>query len=479
MTELTYRPAGELLGQLTAGRLSARELLDAHVVRHEKVHGSINAVVAADLERARSEAQAIDDTRARGDELGPLAGLPMTVKDCYDVEGMPAVAGNPAYVRRAPTCRDAALVAKMRAAGAVIWGKTNVPLMLGDFQSYNAVYGTTNNPHDPTRTPGGSSGGAAAALAAGITALELGSDIGGSLRHPANWCGVYSLKPTWNTLSMRGHIPPPPGRHFQRDLEVAGPMARTAKDLRSLYAVLRDDSPRPPRDIRGSRIALWCDEPAFPVASEVRSVVEATADSLRKTGATVEPVTLPFSADELLDNYLSLLYPIIGSDFPSAVYAALERARVAQVPSENGRLDPYSMTSLAVRATASFRSVADAMADRQAMKDQLADWFAQWDAILAPVSAVVALTHRQEGRLPERTIEVDAARVPYPHLFDWIALATDLHLPALAAPLTRTAAGLPIGVQLIGKWHEEDFLLDLADALERETGGFHPPSAGS
>ncbi|MPY83002.1 MAG: amidase [Actinophytocola sp.] len=471
MTDLTLQTARELHDQLTSQQVSARELLDAHARRHEAVHDSINAVIATDWDCAQAEAKAVDDARARGEQLGPLAGLPMTVKDGYDVDGMPAVAGNPAFADRPKHCDDAELVARLRAAGAVIWGKTNVPVMLGDFQSYNPVFGTTRNPYDPTRTPGGSSGGAAAALAAGVTPLELGSDIGGSLRHPANWCGVYSLKPTWNVLSMRGHIPPPPGRHVEQDLGVAGPMARTADDLRLLYTVLHGDDTQPRRDVKGAHIALWLDEPGFPLSHDVRNAVEHAADQLRKQGAHVEPARLPFSTDELLRNYLALLYPIIGSGLPTAVYDKLAKARDAAADT----LDPYGMAAMAVHSTASYRDVARAQADRQALKDTFARWFAQWDAILAPISAIPAMTHRQDGPLPERTIEVDGTDVAYTHLFDWISLATNLHLPAVAAPVTKTATGLPIGVQLIGGWHQEHSLIDLAETLERETGGFSAP----
>lgn len=475
MTDLTFHTARELREQLAAGHVSARELLDAHLRRHEQVHDTINAVVDTDVERARADAAAIDDARARGEELGPLAGLPMTIKDGYDVDGMPAVAGHRDFVDRPSHCEDATLVKALRAAGTVVWAKTNVPLMLGDVQSFNAVYGTTRNPYDPARTPGGSSGGAAAALASGVTPLELGSDIGGSLRHPANWCGVHALKPTWNVLSMRGHVPPPPGRHVDNDLGVAGPMARTADDLRMLHAVLRGRAPRPAREITGTRIGMWLDEPDFPLSSEVRSAVELAADHLRGRGAIVEPVRLPFPATDLLRNYLSLLYPIIGSGLPTAVYDKLARTRDAHAASDRDTLDPYGTTAMAIHSTASYRDVMNANTERQALKDAFADWFTGWDALLAPVSAIPAMTHRQSGPLPERVIEVDGASVAYQHLFDWISLATDLHLPAVAAPVTRTADGLPVGVQLLGGWHEEDFLLDLAEGLERDTGGFTAP----
>ncbi|MGH3516603.1 MAG: amidase family protein [Haloechinothrix sp.] len=475
MADLVYQSAQELIDHLGAGRISARELLDAHVQRHVAVHADINAVVAVDLDRARDEAQAVDDARARGEELGPLAGLPMTIKDGFDVDGLPAVSGHPAFADRPPNCADADVVAAARAAGAIVWGKTNVPLMLGDFQSYNAVYGTTNNPYDLARTPGGSSGGAAAALAAGVTPLEIGSDIGGSLRHPANFCGVHALKPTWNALPMRGHVPPPPGAYVEQDLGVAGPMARTARDLRLLYGTLRRDEPSGPRGVAGTRIALWLDEPNFALSSEARSAVEQAADALRRQGAIVEPAPLPVQTEPLLDTYFALMMPILSAGFPDKVYAGLEKSRTAAIAALAGGADRYSQEAFVMHATASYRTVAAATVARQAMKDALAGWFTDWDAILAPISPVPAFTHRHDGSLYQRLLEVAGRSVPYPHLFDWISLATTLHVPALAAPVTRTLTGLPIGAQLIGRWHEEDRLLDLADALEAETGGFAPP----
>ena len=209
MTDILKLDATGQLNALEMKRISAVELLDASVARHEAVKGLINAVVATDIERARHRAAAIDDARAKGEPLGALAGLPMTIKDTFDVDGMPASSGLDVFRHR--TASDATVVARTRAQGAVIWGKTNVPVLAGDFQTYNAIYGTTNNPWNPERTTGGSSGGAAACLATGVTALEIGSDIGGSLRTPANFCGVFSHKPTWGVVPQHGHIPPPPG----------------------------------------------------------------------------------------------------------------------------------------------------------------------------------------------------------------------------------------------------------------------------
>ena len=236
MSDLLARDATAQLSALKAKEISAVELLKLSLARHEQTHSRLNAVVAADLERALDTAKAMDDLRAKGANLGPLCGLPMTIKDTLDVAGMAASSGVESLRRR--KAEDAAAIAQVRQAGAVIWGKTNVPVMAADWQSFNGLYGVTNNPWDVTRTPGGSSGGAAAALAAGVTPLEMGSDIGGSLRVPASFCGVFSHKPTWGLVSQRGHVPPTPGTHAERDLNVVGPMARSARDLRLLLSVM-------------------------------------------------------------------------------------------------------------------------------------------------------------------------------------------------------------------------------------------------
>src|SRR5579859_2596986 len=228
--------ATDQLALLNKKKVSATELLKASLARHEKTHAKLNAVVAVDLDRALFHAKALDELRARGETLGLLAGLPMTVKDTFDVVGLPASSGLKHLRQR--QAEDATAVALAKHAGVVIWGKTNTPVLAGDWQTFNGLYGTTNNPWDVTRTCGGSSGGAAAALAAGVTALEIGSDIGGSLRVPASFCGVYAHKPTWGMVSQIGHVPPAPGALAERDLNVVGPMARSARDLRLLLSVL-------------------------------------------------------------------------------------------------------------------------------------------------------------------------------------------------------------------------------------------------
>jgi len=466
-----------MLVDLTEKRVSASELLDAHVARQEALHGRLNAVIATDMERARRDAKAIDEKRAKGAAVGPLAGIPMTIKDVFDVEGMPAVVGNSALANRPKTCRDADMVAAARTAGAVIWGKTNVPLMAGDMQTYNDVYGTTNNPYDTSRTTGGSSGGAAAALAAGITPLEIGSDIGGSLRHPANFCGVFSLKPTWNLLSQRGHVPPLPENFVaETDLNVVGPMARNAEDLKLLFGVLRGAPAAARKDIRGSRIALWDEEPGFPLAAEVRAKLHGAAKALEEQGAKVERAKPAISGEALMAPYITLLAAIIAAGFPEPLYRMMASTHEADMKALAGGASPYSMEGYRAASSASFREVSAAQAQRQKMKDTLAQFFDEgWSAILMPLGPVAAFTHRHQGTLIERTLEVDNAVTPYLTLLNWIALATALHAPALAAPAGRTAGGLPVGVQLVGPWNSEDRLFDFALALE-ETFAFQPPA---
>ena len=472
----TYRTAREMIADLAAKKISARELLDAHVARNDALHKKLNAVVATDLGRARGDADAIDQARAKGETLGPLAGLPMTIKDGYDVENMPATSGNPLYARREKNCADAAVVKSARDAGAVIWGKTNVPLMLGDFQSYNNIYGTTNNPYDVTRTPGGSSGGAATALAAGITPLEIGSDIGGSLRHPANFCGVCSLKPTWGVLSSRGQIPPPPGRYSETDLGVVGPMARNTGDLRLLWNILRGDAGASPKPIKGARVAVWDEEPGFPLSREAKDGVARAANALADAGVIVERTRLPVNGMELMDVYLGLLTAIVASGLPEAMLQAFEAQRADDLVAKKKGIGIFNMANYRLRATASHREVLAHMTRRQAMKDDLDAFFAEgWQAILSPISIMPAFPHLHQPSFNERTMELDGEIVPYGTMLYWIALATALLGPGLAVPAGQTDKGLPTGAQIMGPSGSEDRLFDFAGAIEERLGGFRPP----
>ena len=353
MADILSLDATAQLLALEARRISAVELLDLAIGRWRGQHARINAVVATDLDRAHARARAIDEQRANGEALGALAGLPMTIKDTLDVDGLPASSGLEA-LRRKSAVPDAAVVARVRHEGAVVWGKTNVPVMAADWQSYNALYGTTNNPWRLDCTPGGSSGGAAAALASGVTALEIGSDIGGSLRVPAAFCGVYSHKPTWGLVSQRGHIPPARGTYAERDLNVIGPMARSARDLRLLLSVMEGGplAPKaPPAVLKETRIGVWLDETAFPLDPEVRAVITAFAQQIAGRGAKVESVR-PVDGAALMTAYRVLLMSALEPDLPPARRRSMHNLRgLAGLAQRFGVGDGWAKQVLAYTAT--------------------------------------------------------------------------------------------------------------------------------
>jgi amidase len=476
MDELLRRDATGLLAALTARRVSSVELLQAELDRHEETHATLNAVVATDVERAMAQARAADDLRVKGEATGLLAGLPMTVKDTLDVAGMPASSGLETLRRR--KAEDAAAVRHARAAGAVIWGKTNTPVLAGDWQTYNALYGTTNNPWDPGRTTGGSSGGAAAALAAGVTALEIGSDIGGSLRVPASFCGIYSHKPTWGLVDQHGHVPPSPGSWSERDLNVVGPMARSARDLRLLLAVLEDGplaAKAPPSDLREARIALWLDEPSFPLDPEVRTVVESFAAELSAAGAQVTPIASPVHAPTLMGAYQTLLGAVLGEDLPPAMFRSMQRVRLLAKLGLAGAAGPGSQTALALSYTATHREWMAADAVRRRLRREIGGMFERFDVILSPITPVAAFPHDHRPFGKRRLTTSDGRTIPYESMLNWIALATALHLPATAIPAGPAASGLPVGVQLIGPQNGDAKCLALAQAIEEAVRGFTAP----
>lgn len=477
MTDLLDLDATAMAQALVAKRVSAVELLKAALARHEQTHAKLNAVIAADVERALDRARAVDDQRARNLlQLGPLAGVPMTVKDTFDVVGLPASSGLGAFRRR--QAEDAAAVGLARKAGAVIWGKTNVPVMAGDWQSFNPLYGATCNPWDAARTSGGSSGGAAAALAARVTPLEIGSDIGGSLRVPASFCGVFSHKPTWGLVAQRGHVPPAPGSYAERDLNVVGPMARSARDLRLLLSVIEDGplAPKaPPADLKTVRIGLWLDEPAFFLDAEVRDVVMRFAAELAAAGCAVEPIPSPVDATQLIGAYQVLLGAVVAEDLPPQTLRSMELTRALAKLAVRRGAPPLSTAAMTLAYTARHTEWLAADAVRARLRHEIGSTFDRFDAILAPIAPVPAFPHDHRP-FQKRTLKgSDGKARPYAWMLQWIALATALRLPATAVPAGLTAAGLPVGAQLIGPAGSDGRLLALAQAIDEDVRGFQPP----
>ncbi len=469
-------------GQLKAladKKVSSVELLNAAVARHELERRRLNAVINTDVPGALRHARKIDAARAKGQKLGPLAGLPMTIKDTFDVAGMPASAGLKRFLDR--EVADAAMTARAREAGAVIWGKTNVPVMAADYQTYNGLYGQTNNPWNPERTPGGSSGGAAAAVASGVTALEIGSDIGGSLRTPASFCGIFSHKPTWERLSQRGHIPPPPGINITVDLNVVGPIARSARDLRLLFGILDGTGPgkTKPVPVKGLKVALWADDPVFALDSEVRAAVEGFAQRLEEAGAVVTPV-VPVNSRLLFDAYITLLLSLMGADLPASFRTGMALGRpFARLARELGA-GPLSWAAASLAYTASHRDWLAADSMRGTLALEMETLFERFDVVLAPVNTVAAFHHDHKPILSRKLRLSGGRTVPYTANLQWISLATALKLPATAVPAGATSVGLPVGAQLIGPHGADERTIAIAEGIERELGPlFKPPPAAA
>jgi amidase len=485
---VNYRTAADLAALLQARQVSAVELVDRAIARIEVLDGKLNAVVVRDFERARAAAAVADQALARGDRR-PLLGVPMTVKESFNVAGLPTTWGV-AGTEHTPAPEDAVAVARLKAAGAVVLGKTNVPLMLADWQSYNAVYGVTNNPWHPGRTPGGSSGGAAAALAAGFVPLELGSDIGGSLRVPASFCGVFAHKPTYGIVPARGHAPPGTpslGVPVRVDLAVAGPMARSAGDLAlALDVVAGPDAADalgykltlpPPRHAALSdfRVLVVDEHPLLPTAGAVRAALEGIAERLAQAGAKVAR-TSPLLPDLARAGrvYTQLLLAVFGADLPDDVYAR-RQAAAAELPPDAAGLAALRQRS----AVMSHREWVRTDRIRTGIADQWRRFFGEWDVLLCPVMPTPAFPHDHSDNNALRHISVDGAEVPYHDQIMWAGMATLTGLPATAMPIGRSDGGLPIGMQIIGPHLEDRTTIAFAGLVERAFGGFVAPPAFS
>lgn len=470
----TFLSARAQLEALASGEISASDLLEMHIARYEQANPPLNAVIRTDLPAARARARELDRMARNGERAGPLHGLPMTMKDTFDVDGMPASAGAPEYAKRPAKTKDSAIAARLKAAGAVIWGKTNTPYLAGDNQTSNPVHGLTRNPWDLSRTPGGSSGGAAVAVATGMTPVEVGSDIGGSLRLPAHFCGIATLKPSWGRVPIEGHVPPAPGSLSVRDLNVAGPMARNVADLRVMFSVIADASLPPRRaNLKGKRFGVWASEPGFPVSAACSAAVEAAAEAASDLGAQVLAAKPAIDGAALLDLYLQLLLPILANDMPTPLVRAMEVGRpLARALA--GR-EPFSRSKWALYSAATHAEWLVANEAREKLKREVAGFFGKWNAILCPIAPSTAFEHIEKGDSVTRKLVVDGASTPYHAFHGWIALATICHLPSIVIPIPQPDGKLPAGVQIIGPEGADEDILAIAEALEAELGGFRAP----
>ena len=480
MLTLPFRSARQLASDLRRRKLGALELLELYLARVERYNPRLNAIIATDLDAARKRARAADRALARGEVWGPLHGVPMTIKESFDVVGMPTTWGLPELKDNYPP-RNALAVDRFLAAGAVLFGKTNVPLYLADWQSYNAIYGTTNNPWDLARVPGGSSGGSAAALAAGLTGLEAGSDIGASIRNPAHYCGVFGHKPTYGIAPPRGQALP--GRVAAGDISVIGPLARSADDLALALGVMagadaidgagwRLALPAPRRTtLREHRVAVMLTDPCSEVDREVQDRLQALADFLGRKRARVSDHARP-AVDTAEANrvYVHLLRAATsGRQTPEEFQKNLETAR---------GLAPADESYFARMARANTMSHRDWLAwneTRHRMRLAWAEFFREWDLLLCPAAASAAFPHDHAGERYERTIRVNGKDVPTTDQLFWAGLPGMAYLPSTIAPCGFTPGGLPVGVQIVGPQYGDRACIAFARLLEREFQGFVAP----
>jgi amidase len=453
MKDIVFSSTTQLATAIRAGHVSATEVLEAHLAQIATHNPTLNAIVTMDAEQAHKRARVADEALARGELWGPLHGVPFTLKDAYATAGMRTTTGFPP-LDHVPQV-DSTVTARLKAAGSILLGKTNVAMLLADYQTTNPIFGRTNNPWNIERTPGGSSGGAAAALAAGMTSFDIGTDLSTSIRIPAHFCGVFGLKPTEQRVPLTGLIPGLSTPRSVRIMSCIGPMARTAEDLALLYSIIagpdgRDTEVQPvPVDevpqlaLKRMRVAFAPTFPGLPVAAEIRDAVEELAKQLSPMCAAVEEATLPqLDFNQELMNAGALIGMMVGAFQPE------EQERPATLAQYLEALDRRDQSILAWE-----------------------QFFEKWDVLLCPPSVVTAFPHCEPGS----PLHVDGQEVIY-----WMVSAHGTVFnftghPAVVLPYKLDRDGLPIGIQVVGKRWDESRLLAMAKALSEVTGAFQRP----
>lgn len=480
MSNIIFQPAHKLARFLNAKKLSARELLDECLAQYKRHNKAVNAVVLADIPRGRKAAAASDKRRAKGNRLSLFDGIPMTAKESFDWAGTPSTWGDPKLARNIAKT-DAVALSRLTGGGAVMYGKTNVPLHLADWQSFNEIYGTTGNPWDLSRTPGGSSGGAAAALATGMSVIEIGSDIGASIRNPAHYCGVYGHKPTYGVVPYRGHLMP--GSVSISDITVAGPMARSAKDLTAMMDILAGPEAIEARGyasqlerlkqktFKDFRVAIKLASPVSEVDRPVQALIEELGGSLKRKVKKLSFDAAPqFEDREAYENYITLLRATATKRMPLEEYqAAVDKVKALE-PSDR------SYVALMNRAFAlSHREWLQLNERRHQMRLLWDLFFEDWDVMLCPAAASAAWPHDQAGERHERLIEVNGKTVSTIDQRFWAGYSCNFYLPSTVAPLGLTPQGLPSGVQIITREYGDYTSLRFAELIEEQFHGFTAP----
>jgi amidase len=489
MDEFAFQSAVNLVKAIQDKKISSSELLELYIERYERYNPSINAIVETDFETARLKARQADEALANNENWGPLHGLPMTIKDYINVTGLHSTYGSPMFKDNLPTS-NADVVQPLIDNGAIIFGKTNLPLWAMGSQSFNEVYGQTNNPWDLTRTPGGSSGGAAAAIAAGLTGLEIGSDLAGSIRSPAHFCGIYGHKPTYGIVPIRGQQPPRETELIdyapEQDLTVTGPLARSAADL----DLVMDLVVRPPvfqrksmkinlpvprkKALKDYRIGFWIEDPLFSPDIEVGDCLEELVSRLSKKGAKIEEKKPDINFKKIFKIFDELMNLACVVYIPGGAFNSLLK-KAKELDEKDQSIDAW----YARVVTKTHREWQLLNWERLMIRQKWADFFEEYDVLLCPAIRIAAFPHNHTMTLesPQRiTTKLNDQDIPHSDvILPWAGLASLSYLPATVAPIGLTSGGLPIGVQIIGPYLEDRTTIHFAKLIEKNFYRFKPP----
>lgn len=490
MSHLTFASACQLAQMIRKREVSAVEVLDAHLMQIAKHNAKLNAICTLDEKRALRRAEQADEALARGENWGVLHGIPVTIKDCFETAGLRTTSGYKPLKDYIPQ-QDATVVARLRAVGAIIVGKTNPAELAGDWQGINDLFPRVNNPWNLNYTPGGSSSGSAAAIAAGLSPLDIGDDFGGSIRQPAHFCGIYGLKPTDRRVPTTGHIPEIPGTpRCIRQMLTVGPLARSVEDLRLCLQIIAGADPSQPdippmpletspsKNLQTLRIA-WTDEfPGLPVASEIKSAMQAVAKKLADAVTQVEQWVPAFDFRAAMDAFSTVaVYNLIHAQQVTLDDARKNLAFLFRTATQGDRtiggFGSFASKVLSIFFKPTLKGYFEALTSRDHLIAQMDKELEQWDVWLCPVAMTPAFTHRAKGE----AVVTDDLKVPY--MMASGAYTTPFALtghPVIVIPIGQTQDGLPVGMQIVGKRWREMELLALAQELDKVIGVFRNPS---
>ena len=450
MTDVALLSTVEQAGLIRRGEISSRELTEHFIERIERLDGEINSVITRDFETATAESDAADAAQQKGEPMGLLHGVPITVKDALQTKNLKSTGGATELQNNVPP-NDAAVVASVRREGGIVMGKTNLPRWSGDIQAYNDIFGTTNNPWDISRGPGGSSGGAAAAVAMGFTSFEIGTDIGGSIRFPAAFNGVWGHKPSFGVIPTTGYLDHVNGGVNEADINVFGPITRSAQDLELLLEIMKRDSPpwvaelgSVPQNLNDLKVGAWLDDDFCPVDNEVREHLDKVVNELEKDGLSVDRAARPD-----LD------------------------------PDEGAMLGLWLVQRATAQSTDSdgpgHRIWLDQHARREELRLKWAQFFSNYDAVIMPVCFVPPFEHQQEGDFRSRTLICNGEERGYIDVVKWTTMVGMAYLPSTVPPTGLGPSGLPIGCQVVGPYGGDKLTIALAGRIGDLMGGYQPP----